>query len=248
MTGDCGSFLTGFLGQKISGVDIERLYYEEDSDRITNRGDLSYEEFKELKEKNNLNLARVNELHADIKHFIYSEMTNVSTKYLQDYIGYFTFVRNWRIDNGHYPTSKKDAEKIFIEILRSKVQFRSDDVKNKTLDMPKPSPRSISVLKQETEKIRGIAENPYFKFDEEDGFITFNKREYLLGISPRKLYDICKECKLKKYRKLAHCSLVSLILKQPNIDEIIYQQLLKDRHYKIAEEDLETIRAGRYRN
>ena len=24
MTGDCGSFLTGFLGQKISGVDISR--------------------------------------------------------------------------------------------------------------------------------------------------------------------------------------------------------------------------------
>ena len=26
MTGDCGSFLTGFLGQKISGVDTNALY------------------------------------------------------------------------------------------------------------------------------------------------------------------------------------------------------------------------------
>ncbi|WP_241208465.1 hypothetical protein [Streptococcus downei] len=43
-------------------------------------------------------------------------MTNVSTKYLQDYIGYFTYIRNWRIEHGYYPTSKADAEAIFIEI------------------------------------------------------------------------------------------------------------------------------------
>ena len=234
------------IAEKQNQKILERLYYEDDIDRITNRGHLLYEEFKELKEKHNLNLARVNELHSDIKRFIYADMTNVSTKYLQDYIGYFTFIRNWRINNGHYPNSKKDAEKIFLEILKSKVQLKTEDVKNKTLEMPKPSSRSVAILKQETEKVREIAENPYFKFDEEDGFRSFNKREYLLSISKRKLYDICKECKLTKYRKLAHWSVVSLLLKQSNIDEIIYQQLLKDRHYKIAGEDLEAIRSGQY--
>ena len=47
-------------------------------------------------------------------------MTNVSTKHLQDYIGFFTYIRNWRTTNGHYPTSQNDAENIFIEILKTK--------------------------------------------------------------------------------------------------------------------------------
>lgn len=54
------------------------------------------------------------------------------------------------------------------------------------------------------------------------------------------------KCKMKHYRQLALWSLVSEILKQPNIDEIIYKLLADDRHYKIDEEDLEAIKAGRY--
>lgn len=226
---------------------LEHLHNENIIDRITNRGHLSYDEFKGLKELNGLNLARVNGLHSDIKHLIYGDMTNVSTKYLQDYIGHFTFTRNWRVDNGHYPTSKRDAEKIFVEILKSKVMLTTNDISNKQLDLPKPSTRYITVLKQETEKVRVISSNQYFKFDEEDGFKTFNKREYLLDLPKGKLYNICKECKLTKYKKLAHWSLVSLLLTQSNIGDIIYKLLLKDRHYSIADEDLEAIKAGKFR-
>ena len=51
---------------------------------------------------------------------------------------------------------------------------------------------------------------------------------------------------MKHYRQLALWSLVSEILKQPNIDEIIHKLLADDRHYKIDEEDLEAIKAGKY--
>ena len=82
---------------------------------------MSYYNFKELKETYSLSLARANELHADIKEFVNHKMTNVSTKYLQDYIGFFCYIRNWRVEHGRYPNSSKDAEQIFIEALKTQV-------------------------------------------------------------------------------------------------------------------------------
>ena len=43
-----------------------------------------------------------------------------------------------------------------------------------------------------------------------------------------------------------HVSIISLLLKQPNIDLIIYKLLQEDRYYKIAEEDLAAIADGRF--
>jgi hypothetical protein len=87
-----------------------------------------YEEFNQLKTINGLSLGRVNELHLDLKKFIYRDMTNVSTKYLQDYIGFFTYIRNLRVTNDYYPSSSKDAEKIFIDILKSKVNYTVKEI------------------------------------------------------------------------------------------------------------------------
>ena len=91
-------------------------------------GTLKYDQFAKLKEKHDLSLGRVNQLHADIKDFIYGRMTNVSTKYLVDYIGFFTYIRNWRVKNGKYPNSKKDTEAIFTEILKTKVNYTITEI------------------------------------------------------------------------------------------------------------------------
>ena len=117
---------------------------------------------------------------------------------------------------------------------------------NQELELPKPTSRYVTILKEETEKARKVTSNRYFKFGEEDGVKTFNKREYLLDQPKSKLYAIAKECKMKHYKQLALWSLVSKILKQPNINDIIYKLLADDRHYKIDEEDLEVIKACRY--
>lgn len=174
-------------------------------------------------------------------------MTNVSTKYLQDYIRFFTYIRNWRVTNDNYPTSMKDTEKIFIDVLKSKTKYTISNVKDKELVLPKPSTRYISILKSETEKIRTATSNQYFKFDEKDGVKTFNKREYLLDQPKSKLYAICKAHDLKKYRKLALYSLVSTILKLPDINNIIYELIVSDRHYIIAQEDLDSIKSEVYK-
>ena len=220
---------------------LEHLYYEGISDRITNRGEILFDTFTKLKYQNRLSLGRVNELHKEIKQYIYRDMTNVSTKYLQDYIGFFTYIRNWRTEHGYYPTSQKDAEDIFIEILKTKKNLTSTEVRQKELVLPKPSPRYMEVLKEETEKARDAVDSTYFKFNEEDGVLSFNKREYLLDLPKTRLYSIAKECRIPRYRKLARWSLVSMILKQKNIQDILYQKLAEERVSLIDEEDLQVL-------
>ena len=96
----------------------------------------------------------------------------------------------------------------------------------------------MKLLEKETEKARKATSNKYFKF---------NKREFLLDQPRSKLYTITKECKITHYRKLALWSLVTKMLEQPNITEIIYKLLVENRAYKIDEEDLEAMKDGRYR-
>ena len=55
-----------------------KLYNNDLIDKITYKGKLNYIEFKNLKTNNKLSLARVNELHKDLKKFIYTDKTNVS--------------------------------------------------------------------------------------------------------------------------------------------------------------------------
>ncbi|EMC09776.1 hypothetical protein [Streptococcus mutans] len=172
---------------------LEHLYYEGITDKITNRGEILFDKFNDIKYQNGLSLSCVNELHNDIKRFINRDMTNVSTKYLQDYIGYFTYIRNWRVEHGHSPTSKADAEAIFTEILKTKKNLTSVEVRQKELILPKPSSRYMEVLKEETEKARTAIDNPYFKFNEEDSIFSFNKREYLLDLPKSRLFEIAKD-------------------------------------------------------
>ena|GEM_PF-5441991 len=53
--------------------------------------------------------------------------------------------------NGYYPSSKKDVEKIFIEILSQKVNYTINDINNKQLDLPKPTGKYIYMLKEAIE-------------------------------------------------------------------------------------------------
>lgn len=110
----------------------------------------------------------------------------------------FTYMRNWKITNGNYPSSSKDTEKIFIEIFKAKVYYTITNINDKRLELPKPPTRYIAILKEKTEKARIATSNQYFKFDEEDGAKTFNKRKYFLDQSKSKLYAVCKANGIKK--------------------------------------------------
>ena len=114
--------------------------------------------------------------------------------------------------NGNYPSSKKDVEKIFIEILTQKVNYTINDINNKQLDLPKPTGKYMAMLKEKTEKLQILTDNT-FTFNAEDNVATFNKREILLNIPKYKLYELAKYYKIPKYKKLAKWCLASLLLK-----------------------------------
>lgn len=227
---------------------VEKLYAKHKIERIDNKGKMSYLEFCTLKEMYGLNLARVNELHNDLKYLIKTTKTNVSTKYLPDYVGYFTFYKNWTVDHGEAPTSLKDAEEILIEILKLRINYTVEDVEKQTIEAPKPTGRYVAMLRAETEKARVATQNKYFKFNEEDRVRTFNKRDYLLDLPEYKFYAICRECKLERgYKKLSTWTVANMLLKHPNINDIIYKTIASDRKNKISDEDLEYIAAEAYK-
>ena len=83
-------------------------------------------------------------------------------------------------------------------------------------------PRYMTLLKTETEKARKITNNSYFKFDEEDKVISFDKRKYLSDLPETRLKEICKQYNIKYQRKWVLWANISQTLKHPDIDKIIY--------------------------
>ena len=234
---------------KKNSVILRKLYSEGLIDEIIIDGVRvrDYSDFEEMKRDNNLSLGRVNQLHSDIKNSIYSMKTNVSTKNLSDYIGAFTYQRNWRVAHGHYPTSRKDAECILIEMLSTRANVTVTESQNKKLSLPTPSGQYMRVLREETERARKASKNKYFKFNPEDGFVTFQTRKYLNNQPTVRLKKYAKACKIKRYTAMSDYQLIHELLQQPNIDDIIYGMLNDDRKFKIEEEDLAEMRAGAYK-
>ncbi len=225
---------------------IERLYKNGDIDRIEHREDLSYAEFKKIKKSYKLNLARVNELHSDIKMSLERKMTNISTKYLPAYIGFFTYRRNWRFKHGHYPTNTADAETILEELLPLKVAPSKEELKGFTLDIPKPSGRFMQLLKEKTELARQYTANKYFKYDTED-IPSFNKREILLDAPRIRLLELAKAYKIKGYTKMSQWVLASTLAKLPEAEEIVIDLITTYRHYEIAEEDIKYLQSLKFK-
>ncbi|NLC65779.1 MAG: IS1 family transposase [Clostridium sp.] len=225
---------------------LEKLYYHGQIDKITSKKFISYEDFKSIKEKNNLSVNKIEKINSEIENFIYGDMKNVSTKYLETYIGYFIYIKNFKTKNKKKKFSKNDAEKIFIDILKGKEQLTITDIKNKQIEELKPTTRYKVIFKKHTDKRERDLSNKYFKFDKENRLKTFNKREYLLDKPKSELHLLCKELGLKNYSNFAQWSLVSLILKEPRVNEIIYKLLLEDKKYKILPKDLESVRTNSY--
>ena len=179
-----------------------------------------------------------------LKRFIEYNTKGVSTKYLPDYIGAYAFIHNWKISNGHYPTSNKDAETILISILNNKVNYTSQDMKAQSIDFPRATDRYKGALKQKTESIRKLSKNKYFKYDEEDNIVSFNKRTFLEDIPEYKLKKLCSKYKIPS--KWAKYLKISELLKKDDIWDEILLLISETKHYDISEEDLKAIKAKEY--
>ena len=112
----------------------------------------------------------------------------------------YIYICNLKVKNGHYPTSRKDTEEIFIGILKNYTNHTVADVKSQELEWPKPTSSYILLLEEETNKAKKATSNKHFKFNEVNGVTSFNKRKYLLDQPKAKLYTIAKECKISHYK------------------------------------------------
>lgn len=70
---------------------LERLYSTNLSDRIRNKGHITFKEFVNLKRTYGLSLGAVNKQHSELKKMINTGMTNVSTKYLDRYVSFYLY-------------------------------------------------------------------------------------------------------------------------------------------------------------
>jgi len=226
---------------------MQKMYDEKLIDRISNKGYIDYKEFENIKTDNNLSLGRVNSLHKEIKRFINKNMTNVSTKYLEDYIGFFAYLHNYKVDHQVKGFSRKDAESILIEILRHQSKYTVTDLKKTVLELPKPSSRYMTLLKAYTDRARKLTNNKYFKFDEEDKVISFDKRNYLLELPDSRIKNICKKYNVKYKRKWVKWSIVSEILKHPKAQDIFIELIESDKTIDVTKEDKEFISKQRYK-
>jgi len=225
----------------------KKLFRQGEVDKLL-PGCYTYEEFVARKKDNHLFLSRVNELHSDIKKFINADKTNVSSKYLQDYLGFFLYIRNWKIDHGRYPKSASDAETLFFEILTFHSNFTKKDIKNTVLSLPQPTGKYTNMLIKKTEEIRNATDSKYFKFNPEDGVYNFDKRTFLSSKSRAKLCAICKANNIREYGKWSKHSLVTAIVKLPNVDEIIQKLIIDDRVSLIDDEDIKARNAAIYKH
>ncbi len=230
---------------KHNEIILERLYRERQIDKIEHREDLTYAEFSAIKRTYSLSLARVNELHNELKKLFERHMTNVSTKYLAEYMRFFAFRRNWKISHGQYPASHRDAENILSELLPLHINLTRPDLEEIDLDIPKTSGRAMQILKEKTEEARKITKNKYFKYNSED-IPSFNVREILLDAPRSHLNEIAKIHRIKGYTKMNAWTLASTIAKLDNIDEIIVELVTKNRSYMIDEEDIKYLKSLKY--
>ena len=226
---------------------LENLYKGGEIDYIEHREDLSYAEFEKVKYTHGLNLARVNELHSELKLLIEKEMTNVATKYLPDYLGYFMFRRNWKVDHGgRAPVNRKDAEAILKQLLPLKITRTGAELAQVEMTTPKASGRSVQILKEKTETAREITRNKYFKYDAED-VPSFNTRAILLDAPRSHLAQIARAHGIKGYTRLTQWGLAAKIAKLDDIEEIIVGLVMRNRAYEIDEEDVKYMRSLRFR-
>lgn len=224
---------------------LERLYREGQIDRIEHREDLNYSEFSAIKRTYSLSLARVNELHSDLKLLVERRMTNVSTKYLPEYVRFFAYRRNWRVAHGRYPTSRKDAEGILAELLTTQVNLTRPALEQVELDLPKASGRAVQILREKTEQAREVTKNKYFKFNSEE-VASFNVRAILLDAPRSHLTEIARAHKIRGHSKMNTWVLATTIAKLDDIDEIIVGLVTKNRSYEIDEEDIKYLKGLRF--
>lgn len=90
----------------------------------------------ELKKEKHLTINGVNGFHSELRRYIDNIERGVSTKFLDNWCSFISYVHNYKIDNGHTPSSQDEVESILKELLNLNIPVRIK-ISNKRKCIPK---------------------------------------------------------------------------------------------------------------
>lgn len=216
----------------------ESLYKERLLDFIDDKELLSFEEFCELKDSLKLSLDQVNSLHDHLLVNLNVANSGVATKHFPEYAGMFIYLHNWEVDHGHAPSSKADAEKILIELLKVREFLTQDKISQRNFYVaPPPSSEYLRMLDTNSRKARKLLDNKFFKFDEDDRIISFDRDKFLNDLPHSHLCTLAQMCRIRGYTEIQTEALRNLLSKHPDIENSIFMLTKKLKVYDIYSED-----------
>jgi ribosomal protein L37AE/L43A len=199
-------------------------YEQNKLDYVVGAGIMHYDKMINFRKTNKLTINGINGYHAELERYINHIAKGVSTKHLQAWVSFFNYRNNFRIDNGHSPSSYIDAERILIEILKLRNPIKVGDVKYKKDLTKKNTKRYTQKFITATVAARKKSNNPYLKFTEEDGIWVVDKRKSLTLLPEYKRRKLAKELGIRPFSptSISSADLKKKLLEIPNLEDSLY--------------------------
>ena len=200
--------------------------YEQDKlDYVVGAGIMNYDKMVKFRETNKLTINGVNSYHSELERYINHIAKGVSTNHLQAWVSFFNYRWNWRTD--HYdnpPRSYQNAEEILVQVLKAKHHVKIEDIKTHKDKTKKQSKRYSNKLIAKTVAARIKSNNPYIKFEEEDGVWLVDKKKSVSLLPEYKRRELAKGLGIKPFSPIAVSSkdLIKKLLAHPDLEEHLY--------------------------
>lgn len=156
-----------------------------------------------VRDDNHLSIAHVNEFHKDIKYNAEDTKNGINLEYVQYYLDWMTYLKNFANTLGEAPTTKEHAQNILIDLLnKSSYNTTIKELKDRSgIKMPKPGKRFTSTLIAETDKVRTISGNNNYVMTPEDIGDSFSVRKQLEPLNLTILKTMGKDLKIPGYTR-----------------------------------------------
>lgn len=177
------------------------MYNNQEIDYIEGRN-LSYAQFKYMKDKYKLSLAHVNQVHSRLKQKLVYEKHGITLKNIDGYVCWETMLINYTVDNGHSPTTRKDAERILGMLLLVHKNVLIKEIRNRKCDFSSMNPIYQQKLIDKTDEYRKTKMSYKEYISSEDMGDDFNLRDFLDTLPIYMLKFLCDYCKIKGRTKL----------------------------------------------
>ena len=224
----------------------KQMYIEKRYPHLENTdNDIDYEQFIALKYKFNLNINAVNSFHSELERYLVSQTSGVSSIYLKDYIGTFTFLKNYKTSFNIKNFSMEDAKKILAMMIKDTLAKKSSptdaDIKNTTLNLKRPTPGKIKKAKSNIKKARVVIKveqrngdrNEYEGDDEQLDYI-FDKYKFFRSIGTIRLNELIKTYGL--YQKgSTKAQKIEKMCKLPDAQDIIFREIYLQKYGSLNE-------------